>query len=82
MPCLVSALIAYKISGFFGYDLEIEMTLNLPEAELLPFLQVAVLGVLCALLSILYIFCMDRTAEFLEWAFKNSYLRIAAGGYR
>lgn len=80
VPCLVSALIAYKISGFFGYDLEIEMTLNLPEAELLPFLQVAVLGVLCALLSILYIFCMDRTAEFLEWAFKNSYLRIAAGG--
>lgn len=80
VPCLVSSLIAYKISGFFGFDLEIEMALNVPEAEIMALLRVAVLGVCCALLSILYIFVMDGTAELFERFLTNPYKRIFAGG--
>lgn len=80
VPCLVSSLIAYKISGFFGFDLEIEMALNLPPATALSLLRVAALGVCCALLSILYIFVMDGTAELFERFLKNPYQRIFAGG--
>lgn len=80
VPCLVSALVAYSISGFFGFDLEIEMALNVPGLEIWTVLRVAVLGVCCALLSIIYIFSMDRIDDFFEIIFKDPYVRIFAGG--
>lgn len=80
IPCLVSALIAYKISGLFGFDLEIEAVLSVPAVEVVPLFQVAGLGVFCALLSIFYILCMDGIAEFFERFLKNPYIRIFVGG--
>lgn len=80
VPCLVSALVAYSISGYFGFDLEIEMVPAVPEFGVWAVLKVAVLGVCCAILSILYIFSMDRVDDFFEHCFKNPYLRIFIGG--
>lgn len=81
VPCLVSALTAFGISGLFGFGPEIDMTVNVPGFHLWPVLRVALLGVCCAVLSIAYIFFMDKTAEFLEKYLKNPYVRIAAGGF-
>lgn len=80
VPCLVSALVAYSISGFFGFDLEIEKVLLVPQFDVWSVLQVSVLGVCCAVLSILYIFSMDRIDDAFEKFFKNPYLRILVGG--
>ena len=51
-----------------------------PEFGVWAVLKVAVLGVCCAILSILYIFSMDRVDDFFEHCFKNPYLRIFIGG--
>lgn len=80
VPCLVSALTAFGISGAFGFGPEIQMTLDVPELHVWPVLQVAALGICCAVLSIVYIFSMDGTAAFFEKYFKNPYIRIAVGG--
>ncbi len=80
VPCLVSSLVAYGISIFFGFGLEIEKVLSVPALGIWPVLQVALLGVCCALLSIIYIFFMDRVDEFFNHVFKNPYLRIFVGG--
>lgn len=80
VPCLVSALVAYRISSFFGFDLEIEMVLDIPGFEIWTVLRIAALGVCCALLSIVYIFSMDRIDDFFEILFKNPYIRIFVGG--
>lgn len=80
VPCLVSALVAYSISGYFGFDLEIEKVLTVPDFGLFPVLRVAILGVCCAVISILYIFTMDRIDDGFEKLFRSPYLRILAGG--
>lgn len=80
VPCLVSALVAYGITGIFGFGTEIHISLAVPELGIFSVLQVAVLGVCCALLSIFYIFFMDRTDEFFARFLKNPYLRIFTGG--
>ncbi len=81
VPCLVSALTAFGISGLFGFGPEIQIALDIPELHLWPVLRVAVLGICCAVLSIVYIFSMDGIAEFFEKYFKNPYIRIAVGGF-
>ncbi|MEG2324036.1 MAG: chloride channel protein [Anaerovoracaceae bacterium] len=80
VPCLVSALVAYSISGYFGFDLEIDVMLNIPGFGPITVAQVAVLGICSALISILFIFSMDRIDDFFEHFFKNQYIRIFVGG--
>ncbi|MBP3384952.1 MAG: chloride channel protein [Firmicutes bacterium] len=79
VPCLVSALTAYVISGVFGYGTEISFTYAIPEFTWLNIGRVVLLGLFCALLSILYIFMMDRTDDLFEKFFKNPFARIIAG---
>lgn len=80
VPCLVSSLASYGISALFGFHVEIQTTLQIPDLEIASVLQVAVLGVCCAVLSILYIFIMDGTDTLLLKLFRNPYMRIFAGG--
>lgn len=80
VPCLVSALTAYAISGVFGYGPEISMTFEIPEFAWLNIGRVALLGLFCAVLSILYIFTMDRVDELFEKYLRNPYIRIICGG--
>ena len=54
--------------------------LAIPDLGLFPVLRVAVLGVCCAVISIVYIFTMDRIDDGFEKLFRNPYLRILAGG--
>lgn len=79
VPCLVSALAAYSISGMFGYGAEIHVTYEIPELMWANIGRVVLLGLFCALLSILYIFMMDRVDELFEKLFKNPFIRIIAG---
>lgn len=80
VPCLVSSLVAYGISHLRGYGAEISMTLAIPELQLPEMGRVALLGLCCAILSIFYIFTMDRVDDFFEHCFKNPFVRIFCGG--
>lgn len=79
IPCLVSSLMAYGISHVCGYGAEINMTLNVPELQIPVVGKIAVLGLCCALLSILYIFVMDHVDELFKKYFENPFLRILCG---
>lgn len=80
VPCLVSSLVAYGISIMFGFGAEIDMALQVPDFTLPTVLKTAILGLCCAVLSILYIFSMDWARELSEKFLKNPYLRIFVGG--
>lgn len=80
IPCLAASLTAFGVANIFGFGMEIDMVLNVPSINLTTIGKVAVLGLCCALLSIFYIFIMDRVDGLFERYFKNPFLRIFCGG--
>lgn len=79
LPCLVSSIVAYGVTQFFsiaptrfavtGITLSVEGIAG-----------VAVLGVLCALMSILFCTVMHGTEKLASAKMPNPYLRAAVGG--
>lgn len=80
IPCLVASLVAYTISDFCGYGVEINMNLAVPGYEWLDIGRLVLLSVCCALLSIFYIFAMDKIDALFEKYFKNPFKMIFCGG--
>lgn len=80
IPCLISSLTAYGIASYFGaapvhFDLAF-----VPGLSVISTAQVAVLGALCAGVSIIFCLAMHKTGHFLKDKITNPYLRIFAGG--
>ena len=81
VPALVSALVAFELAQYTGMHLTVGYSIG-PVAEMSPqmFLRAAVLGLLCALVSILFCKCMHYApmlyAKFLE----EPAARAAVGG--
>ena len=80
IPCLVSSLVAFVISDFCGYGAEINMQLAVPVFAWLDIGRLVVLSICCALLSIFYIFAMDKIDELFEKFFKSPFTMIFCGG--
>lgn len=78
VPCVVSSLTASYISSLFGIR-HIEVTVNLPESEPSLYLKTALIGVVCAYVSILFCMAMGKTGKLFR-RIKNHALRAAAGG--
>lgn len=79
VPCLISAISAYFIST--AMDIEpIRFTVNMPEPMGLIFAKVALLAILCALVSVLFCVFMHSAQKLMTRCFPNSYLRAFAGG--
>ena len=79
IPCLTAALTAYGVSRWLGVA-PTRFAVEAPALETWMLVRVAVLGALCALVSVL--FC--RTLHFMEGQAKkripNPWIRAAAGG--
>jgi len=80
LPCIVSAVIAAKTSAMLGiapekFPLEIIYPVNLKNLGI----TVATAGI-CALVSILFCFCMHSSAYLFKKYIKNPYIRIVCGG--
>ena len=81
VPCLISACVGLLVARQFG--MHEEMGYDVAEvAELAPvsMVQVAVLGILCALVSILFCKVMHAAPKLYEKVFPGTLLRAAAGG--
>lgn len=78
VPCVLSALIASGISSCFGVS-HLDVKVIIPEAVPENFLKTAILGVLCAFLSILFCVAMAQTLKLFR-LIKNHYIRAAVGG--
>lgn len=80
VPCAVASLIASGVASMAGVAPETFQITQIPDFSVLSALQISVLAILCALVSIL--FCVTlHLAEFLyKKYFKNPYLRVFVGG--
>ena len=79
-PCLLSAYVATGVTRLMGLAPEGYALRGLPKLGPLPLVQVGVLAVLCAVLSILFCVLMHKTAHLYARFLPNQYLRAAVGG--
>lgn len=79
LPCFTASLVAYGVSRLMGVA-PTQFTVTSPVLEPLMLLQVAVLGVLCALVSILFCDTIHLTAKIFGKRITNPWVRVLFGG--
>lgn len=81
LPCVISSITAYFISRLFGLT-GVHFTNVLIESfTAISFLKVAILSVLCALVSILFCSSIKKCEHIMDKLIKDSYLRGFVGGF-
>ena len=80
VPCIVSALVAFALAQLCGVPPTGFTVAALPELAVLPIVKVALLGVLCAVLSMVFCIVMHKSGKLASKLVKNEYLRIVLGG--
>lgn len=80
IPCIVAALTAYKISLIFGVKPVRYILASIPLLDGYVALKVIILGVLCAVISILFCESLHKTNKFLADHVKNNYIKVIIGG--
>ena len=80
VPCIVSALVSFSITKLMGLK-PITYKLNsVIEADMWSVIKVAVVGVGCAIVGIVFCLALRWAHKFAAKIFKNEYLRIVIGG--
>ena len=77
-PSLLAALVAYGVSIHLGVE-PTRFAVSVPEQTVGIFVRVALLGVLCALVSILFCQVMHGAGHLMK-RIRNPWLRVACGG--
>ena len=81
VPALVSALVAFELAKFTGMHLSVGYSItDFAQMEPVTLMRIAVLGLLCALVSILFCKCMHHAPHIYAKVFKDPVARAAAGG--
>lgn len=80
VPCIGSALVAYKISLFMKLPPTKFNIDPMPSVSLKSVVQIAVLAALCALISMLFCITMKRSHDMFIFYIKNTYVRVIIGG--
>ena len=76
VPCMFASLIASSIATAMGTHAEAFTITEPMDFTLVPALKIAVLGILCALISIVFCHLLHSAGHLLKKYFKNAYLRI------
>lgn len=78
LPCIMSAISAFGVSVLFGVS---PVRFSVPELSLIPgsVAQIIALGILCALISILFCLSIHQTEKYMKKAIGNNYLRTVVG---
>ena len=79
IPCFVASMTAYGISLLMGV-VPTRFLVAAPSLELLMLLKIALLAVLCAIVSILFCEALHGTERFFSRWLKNPWLRAFVGG--
>ncbi len=80
VPATLSALVAALLARSLVPAPAAFLVAQVPGLSPISLVQTAVLGVLCALVAILFCLCMRAAHDFYQRFFPNPYLRAAAGG--
>lgn len=79
IPCLISALIAFGVSQRFGIE-PTRFSVTAPGLSAMMLLRVAVLGILCALVSALFCYVLHGFEHLMSRKFRNPWIRVVVGG--
>lgn len=80
LPCMISALTAFRTAVFFGALPERFVVTDVPHLTAAFAIQVTILAVLCALVSIVFCKTIHALEKFGETRVQNPYLRAVLGG--
>lgn len=80
VPCTIASIIGAQIAAYFHTVPTSFPIHTAPRLELVSLLQVMLLALLCALVSILFCFVMHQSVLLYRKYIQNSYLRAVAGG--
>ncbi len=80
VPCVVSALVAHGIATYMGASQEAFPLTDVPSFSISTAVMLALLSILCAIVSILFCVMLHRSEYLYKKYIKNPYLRAAAGG--
>lgn len=80
VPCIISAVVAYKIALMFGISPVHFDIVQFPEITSVIIIKVLILAVLCALVSILFCFAIKKCEHISEKFLPNKYTRAFVGG--
>ena len=79
IPCLTASLVAYGVSLLMGVQ-PTRFTVDMPALEAVMLLRVAVLGALCALVSILFCNTIHFAEHQMARRIPNAWVRVVVGG--
>lgn len=80
VPCLFSSILAYEIATHAGVGYEIYHLTKLPPQTLLSYGKIIVIGLICALIGVIFCEIMHKTGKLLHFYVRNRYLLVFAGG--
>lgn len=80
VPCIVSALTAFWITKLLGLSSAAFIIESIPKLNLTSVLFTAVIGIGCALVSIVFCLALKWSHKLAAKFFKNEYLRVTVGG--
>lgn len=80
VPCIVSALTAFWITKLLGLNSTAFVIESIPKLNLTSVLLTAVIGIGCALVSIVFCLALKWSHKLAAKFFNNEYLRVAVGG--
>lgn len=80
IPCLLSAVLSYKISLLFGVIPETYSMPFVPFLSIVTFFKTIILGIVCAIVSIAFCVGIFGTNKLFSRWIKNPYIRIFVGG--
>jgi H+/Cl- antiporter ClcA len=80
VPCVVASLVAHGIATHFGASAEIFSIVELPEFGIGTAVEITILAILCALVSILFCVVLHGAEYLYKKYFKNPFLRVFVGG--
>ena len=80
VPCVISSLVAHGIAYSFGVSNEMFIIRSIPKFGIITSIEISVLAILCALVSILFCVLLHKSEDLYKRFFTNPYIRVLAGG--
>lgn len=80
VPCVISSLVAHGIAAYFGVSNEFFIIDSIPDFTPVTAIEISILAILCAVVSILFCVILHSAGTLYQKAFENPYLRAFMGG--
>ncbi len=80
VPCVISSLVAHGIAYSFGVSNELFLIHYIPKFTIVSAIEISILAILCALVSILFCVLLHKSEDLYKRFFANPYIRAIVGG--